>query len=59
MEFVVETVCKDRGMLRRQFDALGDHEQEELVAYHLADQKLQKWQNYRDARAVLNRQGGH
>lgn len=47
MEFVLGSVCKERGLTRAQFDFLSDEAQIDLVAYYLADQQLVKWQTYR------------
>lgn len=49
LEYVLEAVCKDRGLVRGAFDALSDTQQEEMVAHYLAEQQIAKWQNYRDA----------
>lgn len=53
--FILEATCKDRGLTRAQFDALSDTEQEELVAYYLAEQQIAKWENYRQAYPLKNK----
>lgn len=52
LEFVLNAVCKDRGLTRVAFDALSDTEQEEMVAHYLAEQQIAKWDNYRQAYAL-------
>lgn len=54
LEFTLGAVCKERGLLRSQFDALGEDEQIDLVAQYLAEQQLQRWGNYRDAKRMAN-----
>lgn len=52
LAFVIEAVCKDRGLTRAAFDALSDTAQEEMVAHYLAEQQIAKWDNYRQAYAL-------
>ena len=56
LEFVLGSVCKERGLTRSQFDALSDDEQIDLVAHYLAEQQIAKWEAYRDVMSIRNRQ---
>lgn len=57
LEYVIGMVLREWKMTRREFDAEPDDHQEEMLAHYLAEQRLLRWQNWRDWQRVQSVRG--